>query len=801
MGFKLVKTVAAESSCNLVLLEAWSSGISTSMQELLIKRSFRQTSQDQGRVRLLLLEERQSLPSQISASKSFWNGWSSLPPTIIANQKSVTLVVRSGVAPAIPFHLPSRSMPSSVRSSPHRRLALHLDSSFRLLQSRTFSHSSSASTPTSPHDDQHSDPMPMVDLEASNPQEHVRQNALPREPVLSSRFSLESPDDKDPREGVDEGVAGSEQAGLQGTRKGTKSICMPSKTALTGQTRNLRLERPTRAFIKAFPASSKKNRRVSMQVVGRDGNSSLKLVGKNKRESMGLHGKHRNRDLHLNKPSGRSAVRMATSFLSRTANSLPSLMRASISSPPATPSSASISLAEVCSHLPSSSVRNLFRKGSRAGEIIGGGCGDVGPQKVVEPPINEEAGQQSNSVKRRGWITVAGSFPSVQEAAFEKEERKVHSLEESGGNANKMTTASIEELTDKSNEEHFARRRSNSFSRLFRLPFQSSSQEMPLDVFPRKQAYDLGEAGMIRKQLHKMSGRMRGGTPSGSVAIGKEMAQDEQFACAQSKEKEDDCEENSSSASTINSIYSCCSAEQLNDSPLTRASTLDSPADTSPLSRKSLSSQQEAVCAKQLAIKQSSPESRPPRKRVSSHLVTLSAGADFYRSTSFASSLGWVCSNEDLEPEVRDCVSSLSGRVGDTLPYLDEARALHFSASVSKMEDRHSQPSLRSTLALQQQHGRSRAGSEASRSTFGTASPLSLRRPSFKGKTLARGSSIEPISSSMSATRTLSRLPSSASSASSTMPPSARRTSSRRAEQRPGTPQGGHNAEGGDRHP
>ena len=56
---------------------------------------------------------------------------------------------------------------------------------------------------------------------------------------------------------------------------------------------------------------------------------------------------------------------------------------------------------------------------------------------------------------------------------------------------------------------------------------------------------------------------------------------------------------------------------------------------------------------------------RPPRKRESGifQLQSMSVYGSIHRSQSLSMmSEGWMCSNEDLEPEVRDCVSSLSGR-------------------------------------------------------------------------------------------------------------------------------------------
>lgn len=57
---------------------------------------------------------------------------------------------------------------------------------------------------------------------------------------------------------------------------------------------------------------------------------------------------------------------------------------------------------------------------------------------------------------------------------------------------------------------------------------------------------------------------------------------------------------------------------------------------------------------------------RPPRKRESGffQLESISSYGSLYRSQSLSMmSEGWMCSNEDLEPEVRDCVSTLSGRL------------------------------------------------------------------------------------------------------------------------------------------
>jgi hypothetical protein len=118
------------------------------------------------------------------------------------------------------------------------------------------------------------------------------------------------------------------------------------------------------------------------------------------------------------------------------------------------------------------------------------------------------------------------------------------------------------------------------------------------------------------------------------------------------------------------SIYSKNSFDSPDALPMTGATTADSSpclSDASPNllltppSRKTLA---RPASSPRLLIADSAHAPRPARKRESGvlQLQSISGYGSLHRSQSLSMmSEGWMCSNEDLEPEVRDCVSSLSG--------------------------------------------------------------------------------------------------------------------------------------------
>lgn len=504
---RLVPSKADEPSCNLAFIEPWTSGISTTIQELLIKDCFRQTSQREGNVRLFVLERGQSLPSHVKASRDFWSGWSNLPANA-GDYKSISIVIQHGAAPVVP----SRSL--SIE-----RASIQVTSPLSRATSLSKGASQRAQSPLSKVEEASA---LVVDGKGEKQDEQEQQEESHQSPTHSllplqpSHFSSES-NTKDaakdsgwtkltqlPGKRSKRGIRLPTLAGAAVVLRSNSTSCFKSGAvsprvtpALLQARREKRMSRHPVSPLQSRTASTAWRRKRSDMAVNTALPLSSSKTGLNTSRT-GIGGSF--------KRSNKALKRAAGYFGSRASFSVKT-------SEPPTPTTASISLAEMCSHLAESSVENLLCKESRDEEDSTDWREDTIAETTVEQVEEEVIGSRSIEVasvssKRKGWLANGNQVTSIAESCdleddsqeveiCPQKQRETIILEDTPGKK-----ALVEEVEEELYEPpKRAPRRSESITSLFKSALSSltaSPQKSP----PRKNKW-LGNT--LKEQVHKLA--------------------------------------------------------------------------------------------------------------------------------------------------------------------------------------------------------------------------------------------------------------------------------------------------------
>ena len=503
LRLRLIRSETDQPSCNLALIEPWTTGISTTMQELLIKDSFRQSKQREGKIRLYVLEIDQSLPSHVCASRDFWSGWSNLPANR-GDYKSLSIVIQCGAAPVVPSRSLSRKSASLrissrlSRTSSSKEASQHLQSPLSKIEAGT-------DTEEKKKEDEQ---------EGQGESQQSPSHSLL--PLQASHFSSETnAEDRAKDDSWDRKLA---QVSGKRSKRGVRLPTL-TEAALAFRASNVSCfksgtvsPRVTSTLLQA-----RRDKRASRHPISPLHTRTASMAWRKKRNDMTL-------DTTL--PLGASKIGLSTSrtgiggsfkrsnrALKRAAGYFGS--RASVSvrtSEPPTPTTASISLAEMCSHLAESSVENLLCKESRT-ESDSLDWRDTMAETTVEQDEKEIIGSPSIEVasicsKRKGWLGNGSQIPAITESCDMEDDsqeieirpakqRETIILEDTFGKK-----ARVEEEEEELYElPKRAIRRSESITSLFKSALSSlaaSPQKSP----PRKNKW-LGYA--LKEQVHKLA--------------------------------------------------------------------------------------------------------------------------------------------------------------------------------------------------------------------------------------------------------------------------------------------------------